>query len=479
MNSDDSAERALTALCEAASQARTCDDNGNGVGIHKASRARYDGDFDDDHDFEGDDDNDDGSSISESSSSSRKPKKKKKSGRGSHASRKRRKSTASSSSTKRRVRKGKRSSRYIASGATAGAGSDDDEELSYAISQLPKPKRAMTAYNFFFQAERKKLIEMGLEAYEAMMSGRPPPDPEKCSKERVPFQLIGKIIGKYWKLISADDLKRYQMLANEDAKRYERERKIYAAEVASVRDAWNRQDQAGGKGGSPPRSLGQSIFTESGQQSTCSSGHSQGIGSGSDEALNQIIQTLTEEQIQLLLSLQNRQKQNQQPSQYPQQDLQGHNPLLAPVIEQLQLTLPPPSVVTANPSPASAIGVSSAPSGFNGNTDLASILLQQSQQLSLIQDQVNMLNQLQNQQQQPPPPMPLVVPQQDHLPMPPSLQPFNDWQGVEQQPQVPLAPMSLQQPPLPPFPNQNQQQHQRFQFQQSVPTEKYKYKAER
>ena len=118
------------------------------------------------------------SGIAKSSGSRTAVKKKQRPANGSHSSAKWRKSTASSRRVKRRMKKGKGG---VAAGSDA---SDDDEGLSYAISKLPKPKRAMTAYNFFFQAERKKLIDMGLEAYEAMMGGQPPPDPKECSKDR-------------------------------------------------------------------------------------------------------------------------------------------------------------------------------------------------------------------------------------------------------------------------------------------------------
>ena len=50
-----------------------------------------------------------------------------------------------------------------------GQGEDPDSYSGHLISKIPKPKRPMTSYNFFFQAERKKILDVGLEAYNAMM----------------------------------------------------------------------------------------------------------------------------------------------------------------------------------------------------------------------------------------------------------------------------------------------------------------------
>ena len=345
-------------------------------------------------------------------------KKQRRPAHGSHASGKWRKSTASSKSVTRRMKKGKGG---VGNGSDA---SDDDEGLSYAISKLPKPKRAMTAYNFFFQAERKKIIDMGLEAYEAMMAGQPPPDPKECSKEEVSFQLIGKTIGRWWKQISENDLKRYQALAKDDANRYKRERKIYNAEVASMKAGWIQQFKSVGKGKPSPLYQSRSIVTESDRQSSSNSSFEQGNGNDAD-ILNDIIQSLTEEQVHLLYSLQNRRGQGQQ------QRNNSNSALLAPVIERLKSTLPLPSVVTANESPASAVGITSVPSGQVGFPDLASMYLLQSRQISELQNQVNVLNQHQNQHQHPPP-MPLDVPQ-DFSRVQPLQHPLQNLQGNQQQ----------------------------------------------
>ena len=211
--------------------------------------------------------------------------KSKKSAHFADTSAKRRKGTASGSSATRPPKGG---------GKRCSGG--DGDELSYAISQLPKPKRPMTAYNFFVQTERKKIVDMGLDAYNEAMAGgggasasggggggaasgttssaatatttttsgtcasEPPSSEEATSTststgtgtnttnntpkpgEKISFEVMGKTIGRSWKQVPPDDLKRYQALAEADMRRYEREKNIYAAEVDSVRVAWARRE---------------------------------------------------------------------------------------------------------------------------------------------------------------------------------------------------------------------------------------------
>ena len=92
----------------------------------------------------------------------------------------------------------------------------------------------------YLQNERKKILEHGLEAYNAMMDGKkdlPPPmassshemmpPSSSSSKHKVSFQELGKAIGRRWKDIPKKDLERYQVLAKEESARYRREIKIY------------------------------------------------------------------------------------------------------------------------------------------------------------------------------------------------------------------------------------------------------------
>jgi hypothetical protein len=99
-----------------------------------------------------------------------------------------------------------------------------------------KPKRPLSAYNFFFKEEREKILKVVLAE-----------DPEKCDNEeksddylddealgrlrkeggKVSFEEMGKLIGQRWKNINPDRLTRYSELAAEDTERYKKEMQSY------------------------------------------------------------------------------------------------------------------------------------------------------------------------------------------------------------------------------------------------------------
>jgi len=73
------------------------------------------------------------------------------------------------------------------------------------------PKRPLSAYNLYFQAERTKIISNQQE-------GEGP---------RIGFEGLGKIIGKQWRELSSADKKDYEKLAEKDSLRYRKEMDAY------------------------------------------------------------------------------------------------------------------------------------------------------------------------------------------------------------------------------------------------------------
>ena len=136
----------------------------------------------------------------------------------------------------------KRKSQNYSSSDTDSDKDDDDESEDFLISRIPKPKRPMTAYNFFFQAERKKIIRDEKEASNnaknsssSSSSGTRRRSKGKASNHQAFFENMGKTIGRRWKEVSKEDLERYQALGTKESRRYKREMKVYTAKVASIR----------------------------------------------------------------------------------------------------------------------------------------------------------------------------------------------------------------------------------------------------
>ncbi|CAB9521667.1 high mobility group [Seminavis robusta] len=99
-----------------------------------------------------------------------------------------------------------------------------------------KPKRPLSAYNYFFKEERQKILKYVLAEDPSVVENDPNSDDyiddamfKRLKKEgnKVSFDEMGKIIGARWKNIDPDRLAKYSELASEDAERYKKEMKSY------------------------------------------------------------------------------------------------------------------------------------------------------------------------------------------------------------------------------------------------------------
>lgn len=99
-----------------------------------------------------------------------------------------------------------------------------------------KPKRPLSAYNFFFKEEREKILKVVLAEDPDKVDNDPNSedylDEDQLRKLRkdggkVSFEEMGKIIGQRWKNIDPDRLNRFSELASEDTERYKKEMQTY------------------------------------------------------------------------------------------------------------------------------------------------------------------------------------------------------------------------------------------------------------
>lgn len=99
-----------------------------------------------------------------------------------------------------------------------------------------KPKRPLSAYNFFFKEEREKILKVVLAEDPAKLQENPEAHDfldeaaiGRLKKEggKVSFEEMGKIIGQRWKNIDPDRLSTYSEMASEDTERYKTEMQAY------------------------------------------------------------------------------------------------------------------------------------------------------------------------------------------------------------------------------------------------------------
>ena len=98
----------------------------------------------------------------------------------------------------------------------------------------PKPPtRSLSAYNFFFQMERKRLLRDGIlhcvnnsdnADFDLQKQGN------KLVKKRNQNKPLVKIIAERWRGLKKRELKKYEKLASNDSKRYQKERLKYVLE---------------------------------------------------------------------------------------------------------------------------------------------------------------------------------------------------------------------------------------------------------
>lgn len=131
-----------------------------------------------------------------------------------------------------------------------------------------KPKRPLSAYNYFFKTERQRILKY-LELKTDPSDDQDPDEPvEKVVDDeqkaklmsdsgKVSFEEMGKLIGRRWKAITPENLEKYTNLAADDAERYKKElaeyneRKEKGAMQEAQRNAMMAMNQAGGPGGRP------------------------------------------------------------------------------------------------------------------------------------------------------------------------------------------------------------------------------------
>lgn len=140
-----------------------------------------------------------------------------------------------------------------------------------------KPKRPLSAYNYFFKTERQRILKYLARKSEGNGNDESNEEEEEVvsaeqesklvtESGKVSFEEMGKLIGRRWKAISPEKLEHYNKLAALDAERYKKELAEYndRKEKGAIHEAQRNammqsmgQGPPGDRGYYPPPPYGQ------------------------------------------------------------------------------------------------------------------------------------------------------------------------------------------------------------------------------
>lgn len=101
-------------------------------------------------------------------------------------------------------------------------------EALRASADAPKrPKRPLTAYNFFFREKRQMLLDAAKKDAESHALPMKKRHPHVPPKKKIGFEQLGRVIGDLWRDIKPKELKKYKAMAEEDSRRYRMEMDLF------------------------------------------------------------------------------------------------------------------------------------------------------------------------------------------------------------------------------------------------------------
>lgn len=118
-----------------------------------------------------------------------------------------------------------------------GGNSNKNTSAKKKRKKKPKdcPRRPLSAYNFFFKDERKKILESIPSSSREQTKSEDDkirdsitwPGKKRPPHGKIGFENLAKVIGERWKSVDSESMKYYKDLATQDLQRYAEEMKVY------------------------------------------------------------------------------------------------------------------------------------------------------------------------------------------------------------------------------------------------------------
>ena len=102
-----------------------------------------------------------------------------------------------------------------------------------------KPKRPLSAYNYFFKEERARLLTKDSESSSQVS------DEQRTSTGKIKFENLAKIISSKWQSLDERDLVYYKQKATEDLQRYRKEMEAYNKKQEAMNSANLVEEESG------------------------------------------------------------------------------------------------------------------------------------------------------------------------------------------------------------------------------------------
>ena len=94
-----------------------------------------------------------------------------------------------------------------------------------------KPRKALSAYNYFFRSERARILGVDIETLEKQLNM---PRKHRKTPGMIGFKGMAVFVGQRWKTLSSVDKAPFERLAIKDKDRYKREMEVWERESTSM-----------------------------------------------------------------------------------------------------------------------------------------------------------------------------------------------------------------------------------------------------